>query len=70
MRYLGAPLSISKLSHNEEQAIVDTIAARIPTWKAGLLTQMGRATLAKTTLSAIPVYVSSAIAYPPGPYVR
>jgi hypothetical protein len=37
---------------------MDAIAARIPTWKAGLLTDAGRTTLTQTTLSAIPVHVS------------
>jgi hypothetical protein len=37
---------------------VDAIVARIPTWKAGLLTDVGRATLTQTTLSAIPIHVS------------
>jgi hypothetical protein len=56
--YLGAPLHLSRLPRNCEQAIVDNVAARLPTWKAGLLTPTGRATLTHTTLSAIPVHVS------------
>lgn len=57
-RYLGAPLSITRLCRANEQALVDSVAARIPTWKAGLLTNAGRATLTQTTLSAIPVHIS------------
>jgi hypothetical protein len=57
-RYLGAPLSVSRLRRGQEQLIVDTISARIPTWKAGLLNAAGRTTLTQTTLSAIPVHVS------------
>ena len=57
-KYLGAPLSLSRLSRADEQVLVDAVAARIPTWKAGLLTSVGRATLTQTTLSAIPVHVS------------
>lgn len=45
------------MSRNEEQVLVDAIVARIPTWKVGLLTNVGRATLTKTTLSAILVHV-------------
>jgi hypothetical protein len=55
---LGAPLSLSRINRGEEQHLVDAIAARIPTWKAGLLTNAGRATLTQTTLSAILVHVS------------
>jgi hypothetical protein len=54
--YLVAPLSTSKLSREHEQIIVNKVAARIPTWNGNLMTPMGRATLAKSTLSAIPVH--------------
>lgn len=37
---------------------MDAVVAQIPTCKAGLLTNAGRATLTQTTLSAIPVHVS------------
>jgi len=57
-KYLGAPLSISRLCRNQEQQIIDSISTRIPTWKGGLLNAAGRATLKQTTLSAIPVHVS------------
>lgn len=59
-RYLGIPLSLLRLKRVDEQALVDRVAARIPTWKAGLLTQAGRATLTKVTLSAIPIHISIA----------
>ncbi|XP_066323862.1 uncharacterized protein [Miscanthus floridulus] len=32
-QYLGVPLSLSWLSRANEQALVDAVAARIPTWK-------------------------------------
>jgi hypothetical protein len=57
-KYLGVPLSLSRLGRANEQAVVDAVAARIPTWKGGLLTKAGRKTLVQTTLSAIPVHVS------------
>jgi hypothetical protein len=44
-KYLGTPLSLSQTCRGEEQRLVDAVAARIPTWKAGLLTDAGRATL-------------------------
>lgn len=56
--YLGVPLSITRLQRQHEQALVDRVASRIPTWKAGLLTTAGRATLTQTTLSAIPVHIA------------
>jgi hypothetical protein len=36
-KYLGIPLTLGRLRRADEQALVDTIAARIPTWKSGLL---------------------------------
>lgn len=64
-KYLGAPLSITRLCHASEQPLIDSVAAQIPTWKAGLLTSAGRATLTQTTLSAIPVHVSICCALSP-----
>ena len=40
--------------------MVDKVAARIPTWKSGLLTHAGRALLTKVTLSSIPIHMSIA----------
>ena len=59
-RYLGIPLSLKRLSRADELPLIDAVAARIPTWKAGLLTSAGRVTLTKATLSAIPVHLSIA----------
>jgi len=59
-KYLGIPLSLRKLRRCEEQVLVDRVAARIPTWKSGLLNHAGRTVLAKVTLSAIPVHISIA----------
>jgi hypothetical protein len=56
--YLGAPLSISRMHRSEEQRLVDAVAARVPTWKGGLLTDAGKASLVRTTLSTIPVHIS------------
>jgi hypothetical protein len=37
-KYLGALLALTRLSRADEQSLIDNIFARIPTWKAGLLT--------------------------------
>ena len=57
-RYLGIPLSLKRLSRADELPLFDAVAARILTWKAGLLTSARRVTLTKATLSAIPVHLS------------
>lgn len=59
-KYLGIPLSLRRLRRAEELVLVDAVAARIPTWKSGLLTHAGRVLLAKVTLSTIPVHLSIA----------
>ena len=59
-RYLGVPLSVRRLRRVDEQPLVDAIAARIPTWKASMLTNAGRVLLTKVTVSAIPVHTSIA----------
>jgi hypothetical protein len=59
-KYLGIPLSLTRLRRAHEQAMVDAVAASIPTWKSGLLTNAGRSVLTKVTLTAIPVHLSIA----------
>ena len=51
-KYLGVPLSLKRLKRADEQSLVDSVASKIPTWKAGLLTHAGRVLLTKVTLSA------------------
>lgn len=58
--YLGIPLSLLRLRRADERPLIDKVAARIPSWKAGLLNNAGRTTLTKVTLSAIHVHVSIA----------
>lgn len=48
------------VSKADEQLIIDAVIAKIPTWKAGLLTDAGCVLLTKVTLSAIPVHISIA----------
>lgn len=64
-RYLGIPLSIFKLSRNEEQPLVDAIAARLSAWKGRMMNAVGRATLVKATLSAVPVHMATALCLSP-----
>ena len=35
-KYLGVPLSLSRLKRADEQSLVDSVASKIPTWKAVL----------------------------------
>ena len=61
IRYLGIPLGLRQLSKADLQPLVDKVANRLPTWKAGLLNRAGRTILIKSTLSAIPTHTALAI---------
>ena len=56
LRYLGLPLSLRKLTPAQLQYLVDSVASRLPRWRAGLLNRGGRLELVKTTLSAISIF--------------
>jgi hypothetical protein len=60
-RYLGVPLFIYQLKHGDLQLLVDAVADRLPSWKAGLLSRPGWTMLIKSTLSVIPVHISIAV---------
>lgn len=64
-RYLGIPLSVSKLKRSEEQPLVGKVAARIPGWKGRLLNAAGRTALVAATMSAIPIHTSIALCLSP-----
>lgn len=53
-KYLGAPLSLSRLRRANEQALVDAVASRIPTWKSGLLNAAGRTLLTRVNVVGDP----------------
>lgn len=40
-KYLGAPLSFKTLKRSDEQGLVHAVAAKLPTWKAGMLNTSG-----------------------------
>lgn len=61
-KYLGIPLSRTRLKKTELQPIIDKISADIPTWKAKMMTKAGRTVLVKVKLSAIPIHTTIAVA--------
>lgn len=56
VRYLGIPLALRKPSPEAFDCLVDKIADRLPSWKAGMMTKAGRLTLIKSALSAMPLH--------------
>jgi hypothetical protein len=66
INYLGIPLSVRRLKKSDLQPLVDKVVTGLPTWKARLLTMVGRTILVKVKLSAIPVHIALAISILPG----
>lgn len=62
--YLGLPLSCGGLSKARLLALVDKVAARLPSWRAHLLSPAVRLVLINSVLSALPVYHMLALDLP------
>jgi hypothetical protein len=54
--YLGIPLTIRRPTATQLQPLVDKMAGRLPTWKSRLMQKLGRLTLIKSILGAIPIH--------------
>lgn len=63
-KYLGVPLSLSKLTKNQLQPIIDKVAHRLPGWKADLLTRAARKVLVQYVLTSIMIYLMMVIDLP------
>ena len=63
-RYLGLPLSLQKLTSEQLQYLVDSIANHLPRWRVGLLNRGGRLELVKTTLSAVSIFAMMSLDLP------
>lgn len=53
-----------KLQKAAIQPLVDSMGNRLPTWKSVLLNRAGHVALTKSTLAAIPIYLSIALGLP------
>jgi hypothetical protein len=65
IKYLGLPLSVTKLPKSTLQPLANKVTDWLPTWKGKLMHRSGRLVLSKTTLSSIPVYTSICLKLPP-----
>lgn len=54
--YLGIPLMLRRPTAAQLQPLVDSVAARLPAWKAWLMNKAGRLALVKSVLSSIPIH--------------
>jgi hypothetical protein len=50
---LGVPLSTHKLKKDDLMPLVNAVADRLPSWKSGLMSKVGRTTLFKSTLMSL-----------------
>jgi hypothetical protein len=57
MKYLGIPVSDTKLSKNELNIVAEKIENRLATWKCGQLSYGGKAVLLNSSLTSIPMYM-------------
>jgi hypothetical protein len=58
IRYLGIPLSTSKLPKSAWQYLIDSVVDKLPAWKGSLMHRSRRLTLIKPTLSVVPVHTA------------
>jgi hypothetical protein len=64
IKYLGIPLSVHKLPKASLQPMVDRVANKLPVWKGQPMHRSGHLALIKSTLMAMPVYMSISIGLP------
>ncbi|KAM0892566.1 hypothetical protein ACQ4PT_025668 [Festuca glaucescens] len=55
-KYLGLPLSISKLQKRDVQPLIDKLARKLSFWKARLLTKEGRASFVQAVMTSSVIY--------------
>ena len=58
IQYLGVPLSTTALPKSQFRPLIDKITAKLPAWQGRLMNRSGRLTLIKSTLSAMPIYLT------------
>jgi len=58
IRYLGVPLSTRPLPKCHFRPLIDKVADKLPAWQGKLMNRSGRLTLVKSTLSALPFYLT------------
>jgi hypothetical protein len=64
-KYLGLPLSLSKLSRNQTQCIIDKIVDQLPGWKANLMTRARRKVQVQYVMTGMIIYLAMAVDLPP-----
>jgi hypothetical protein len=65
IKYLGPPLSVSRLSKSDLQPLVDKVARTVPAWTAALMKKSGRLVYINAKLAASPIYHMLSLDLPP-----
>ncbi len=63
-RYLGIPLKLNDRNTRDSNFIVERVQAKLTSWKAKLLSPVGRMVLIQSVTSAIPAYYMQTTALP------
>ena len=61
IKYLGLPLSLTRLKKVDMQFILDKTATKIAPWQGKFFNLAGRASLVKSTLTALPIQLLTAL---------
>jgi hypothetical protein len=64
IKYLGIPLSTTKLPKSAFQPLVDKVVDKLRIWKGNLMNRSGRLELIRTTLFDVPIYTSISVGLP------
>jgi hypothetical protein len=60
------PLSTRSLTKAQYEPLVEKVAAKLPSWQGPLMNKSGRLTLVKSTLPAMPIYLTMSNKLPSG----
>jgi hypothetical protein len=64
-KYLVLPLSLSKLSRNQTQSIIDKIVEQLSGWKANLMTRARRKVQVQYVMTGMVIYLAMTVDLPP-----
>jgi hypothetical protein len=64
IKYLGIPLSVTKLPRSALHPLLDRVVEKLLVWKGRLMHHSGQLALVKFALMAIPIYTSIRVGLP------
>jgi hypothetical protein len=64
IKYLGIPLSTSKLPRSALQSLLDKAVDKLLVWKGSMMHHSGQLVMVKSTLSVVPIYTTICMGLP------